>query len=200
MRTHNITRTLSQHLPELDYLRMDQSHFGRLCPELRNRIYHLVLEEEDPIAISQESAVEAEAALLRTCRQIREESELIFYAVNNFSCTIHSIKDKVPHLTDWLQTGPPQKLALIRSLEVRCEFPVNVMRAMRIAARRDVLKVAVLHRPGPGSPTLVRPLFKDLRTYSFGTRRIEQVVKFTVNGTSDDAPEVDMNTLIYGKE
>lgn len=62
---------------------MDASPFGRLSPEIRNRIYKLAFDEEptsgpDPPALGVYTLQPA-VALTQTCRLIRRESRAMFY-------------------------------------------------------------------------------------------------------------------------
>jgi hypothetical protein len=62
----------------------DAFQTARLPAELRNKIYHLGLYERRPVAISKTIA-NPEAALLRTCKQIRHEALLLFPQINDFT-------------------------------------------------------------------------------------------------------------------
>lgn len=72
---------------------MDQSPFGKLAPELRNRIYELVLVEPDGIIIKSRrhrrpSVTPAvSCSLAAVCRQTRQECLPIFWGANRF--TVH---------------------------------------------------------------------------------------------------------------
>lgn len=76
---------------------MDESPLAKLPPELRNRIYELALRQENPVRLHwtiwpEEKVHHMDAtrstptilALTKTCRQIRQESNKLFYAVNRF--------------------------------------------------------------------------------------------------------------------
>lgn len=59
---------------------------SKLPPEIRNRIWRLILYSGDlPAVIDLPQAYQG-TALLRTCRQIPEETTSIFYGENTFSC------------------------------------------------------------------------------------------------------------------
>lgn len=69
---------------------MDGSLFGKLSAELRNKIYLLALaapdESEDDSMINYLAT--DKPALLRTCKRIREEATLLYYANNAFGASI----------------------------------------------------------------------------------------------------------------
>ncbi|KAF2483330.1 hypothetical protein BDY17DRAFT_310361 [Neohortaea acidophila] len=101
---------------------MDRSPLGALAPELRNRIYELALYERRPVSISKNFW--AEAALLRTCKQVRQEAELLFYSINDFIfVTDLQENEDWKRLLHWVQRAPTQKFALIKSFTVQVEAP-----------------------------------------------------------------------------
>lgn len=76
---------------------MENSPIGALPGELRNLIYEFALFEPNGVATA------TEPGLLRTCKTIREEAELMFYALNHFHTTVH--EDRISHnLCRWLKT------------------------------------------------------------------------------------------------
>lgn len=90
---------------------MDESLFGKLPPELRNRIFHIVLSRPSRVYIPIESYLddhydlndyvhERDALnLAATCKQIRSECLPVFFAVNEFVLSSNSL--------DWL--SPPSR-------------------------------------------------------------------------------------------
>ncbi|GIZ38688.1 hypothetical protein CKM354_000209500 [Cercospora kikuchii] len=75
---------------------MDSSPFGTLPAEIRNDIYELVLLSEEPILVHCEAAATPGVprkyrylpGLIATCKQIRRESEQIFFKRNTFHVSI----------------------------------------------------------------------------------------------------------------
>lgn len=72
---------------------MDKSPLARLAPEIRNRVYGLVLQRPDAIVltvngrdcrISDNASHEWLLALPATCKQLRDETTQMFYAQNTF--------------------------------------------------------------------------------------------------------------------
>ncbi|KAK3686935.1 hypothetical protein LTR37_019333 [Vermiconidia calcicola] len=153
---------------------MEDSHFSRLSPELRNAIYNLALFERRPVAVSKNFSVEP--PLLRVCKQIRQEAELIFYAINDFNAVLALEKDVIEDklLIHWLHACSKSKLELINSLTIRVEAPGYDFRAATAGScdsRRSFSET---------------PVGTSLRKCSFGKRSFEQVVRFTMNGQGDD--------------
>lgn len=66
---------------------MDNSPFGRLSAELRNRIYELVLVHKSVIPL--ENSFRANN-LARTCHQMRCETTVMFWASNRFLICLYS--------------------------------------------------------------------------------------------------------------
>ncbi|KAK4539650.1 hypothetical protein LTR36_010476 [Oleoguttula mirabilis] len=66
---------------------MDKSPFAHLSAELRNRIYELALHDTYPDGIDL-VWLDKHNALTRTCRQMRAESHIMFYHLNDFSVTV----------------------------------------------------------------------------------------------------------------
>ena len=60
---------------------MDNSHFGRLSAELRNKIYELALTRNTWIFLEDISSANQ---LTKTCRQMRREAAIMFWASNRF--------------------------------------------------------------------------------------------------------------------
>ncbi|KAK4494755.1 hypothetical protein PRZ48_014111 [Zasmidium cellare] len=103
---------------------MQTSRLLTLPPELRNKIYTLVLVQGAPIQISERSTKPSLAArgatahytrlleppFLLTCRQIRHEALPIFYGENVF---FTAIKDALP---PWLLAIGPEKARMVRHI------------------------------------------------------------------------------------
>lgn len=62
---------------------MDASPIAKLSAELRNEIYSLALYDDEP-----RNLLTDHPPLLQTCRQIRNECHLVYYALNTFTMTI----------------------------------------------------------------------------------------------------------------
>ena len=60
----------------------------RLPPELRNKIYQLVIVKHESIHIDKTTFNNHQPSLLRTCCAIRNEAVKIFYAESQFSITV----------------------------------------------------------------------------------------------------------------
>lgn len=94
---------------------MDTSLFNNLPAELRNTIYAYTLFEPHGAYIN------SEPALLRTCKQIRDEASLMYWAINQFQVDIH--EERIDHrLCQWLQRAA-SRLWLVQSLTVHIEMP-----------------------------------------------------------------------------
>lgn len=94
---------------------MDTSLFNNLPAEIRNIIYAYSLFSPDGVTIN------SEPALLRTCKQIRSEATLMYWAINNFKISIH--EERLNHkLCRWLQNAG-SRLRLVQSLTVHIEMP-----------------------------------------------------------------------------
>ncbi|KAK5121497.1 hypothetical protein LTR85_005330 [Meristemomyces frigidus] len=84
--------------------------FLELPPELRTRIYELVLVSPDERLIMKD---EPSPALLRTCRQIRTDASSLYYAQNTFLIT-----NAESLCIAWLTSLPPKMRAHIRTLRM----------------------------------------------------------------------------------
>ncbi|KAK5134781.1 hypothetical protein LTR08_006156 [Meristemomyces frigidus] len=149
---------------------MENSPLSRLSPELRNQIYHLALYERRPVAITPNRTMEP--SLLKTCKQIRNEAELLFYAINHFTAIITFSPSQ--HLVYWLGQGPKQKLALIRSLTVRYERPGHGFHPGGIARTANAVHYATFATRFA------------LHNCTFGDRPIASVVRFFSNSAPDN--------------
>ncbi|KAI9836870.1 MAG: hypothetical protein M1819_001035 [Sarea resinae] len=65
--------------------------FLSLPPELRNRVYRLVLVDEDPVNFGSRRNFQRSSAFLRTCRQVHQEGRGILYGENSFDFEKESI-------------------------------------------------------------------------------------------------------------
>ena len=90
------------------------SNFFTLSPELRNRIYHLVLHIPGLQLVKSDqlppSAPPSVLSLLQTCRQIRDEAQGIFYACNE-------LRLARPHF-DFLRTLSLPRLKAISTVTI----------------------------------------------------------------------------------
>ena len=118
-------KTLQQPTPDAS----QDSLFYTLPPELRNRIYHLVLVNEDYIdvaisstvtrtilrskeAIRKSKAVINEPPLLRTCVLVASEATRLYYARNKFHCR------SPKKLQSWLPNLDQKKQLMIMDLRI----------------------------------------------------------------------------------
>ncbi|KAK5127973.1 hypothetical protein LTR85_005090 [Meristemomyces frigidus] len=65
-----------------------------IAPELRNRIYHEALKSPDRIRLSTKEQP-LQPALLRTCRQIRQEAIGIYYNINRLEITVYDFRGAI---------------------------------------------------------------------------------------------------------
>jgi hypothetical protein len=100
----------------------DQSLLLELPAELRNMIYHYVLDGESIYAYSITRG-KTYLGLLLSCRQIYQETELLLYSVSIFPIDFGD-------LGDWLSDRTDRQLAVISSIWV-CD-KVNLQRATRV--------------------------------------------------------------------
>lgn len=79
-----------------------EPHLLGIPGELRNQIYRLILVQDDPIKLTPTD--HEQPALLRTCKQIRDEATSIFIEENQFSHEIISCEPIIPKLDSgyWL--------------------------------------------------------------------------------------------------
>ncbi|KAK4543340.1 hypothetical protein LTR36_005699 [Oleoguttula mirabilis] len=92
---------------------MDNSPLATLSAEIRNIFYELAFRNDDNKTLD---LFAGDAALSRTCRQIRQESLLLYYAVNTFKAEIPAGGEKeLARRVDGLDHA---KLRHIRKLHV----------------------------------------------------------------------------------
>ena len=121
-----------------DILRTSSSSFvTRLPPELRNRIYRLILVANEPINIV-ESEIKYYTALLKTCRQLRSEASQIFFAENRF-CAAFAVDAKVTAV-DWLSSIGRKQAGQITALSIVPQTAKDVKKAVQ---HRQAWQVAV---------------------------------------------------------
>lgn len=98
-----------------------------LPPELRNRIYNLVLVQNGTISvhlpkpdISRLEKVVKQPALLKVCKTVREEALPVFYGANRFTVN-HLFYREVPRELEvverWLGAIGPEKRAMLRQFD-----------------------------------------------------------------------------------
>lgn len=114
--------------------------FLDLSAELRNSIYELALLEDaffnNPNAFTSRRYKITEPALLRVCRQVRDESLHVFYGANTFWCNDTYITRR------FLRALSPRKLAALRKVHcsVVSEF-VSVGQFTRLKGEvRDLVR------------------------------------------------------------
>ncbi|KAK3716981.1 hypothetical protein LTR37_006036 [Vermiconidia calcicola] len=93
---------------------MENSPFGRLAPELRNKIWALAVKKGEPIGI--DAYDDLEPPITKVCRQIRNECRGMFYAENDFEAIFIYHKNKL--LRRWIKVIGRKRLAVVRSLTV----------------------------------------------------------------------------------
>lgn len=155
---------------------MQLSFFERLPAELRNLCYEYALYEPDGAGIRNEPS------LLSTCKAIREEAELMYYAINAFEVTIH--EDHIDHaLCQWLEDKAGPRLRSIRSLSLHVQMPwiaaqpTDTSNGLPEGEDDECGSLGCLH---------LMHIMKSLRTASFNDRSLEKVVRFTLNDARDD--------------
>lgn len=100
---------------------MKNSHFNKLCAEMRNKIYELALTSDKSLSINKGTAVQP--PLTRVCKQIRSETLLLLYSVNNFTSIIKTLftllsrvqerrdeafLDSVDKIIEWARATPKE--------------------------------------------------------------------------------------------
>ncbi|KAM3417598.1 hypothetical protein BST61_g5834 [Cercospora zeina] len=155
---------------------MQSSFFERLPAELRNLCYEHALYEPKGARIRNEPS------LLSTCKAIREEAELMYYAINDFEVTIH--EDHINHdLCQWLQAKSGPRIRSIRSLSLHVQMPwisaqpANATNGSAEGEDDECGSRECLH---------LMHIMKSVRTVSFNDRSLEKVIRFTLNGARDD--------------
>lgn len=97
MQISNVSSSRDGHLSQApvspgdhSQVRQQNSRLLDLPPELRNQIYRHVLHEPNKIVIPTHGPIPTEPGLVRTCREIRAESLLIYYQENKFEFEVRS--------------------------------------------------------------------------------------------------------------
>lgn len=154
---------------------MESSCLGRLPPELRNTIYEHALYEP------RGAEIWTEPGLLRTCSAIRAEAELMYYAINDFSTTMH--EDYMNHdLCQWLQHKAGQRIGLIRALKINVEMPSirdKYSTDVTAAEEEDITNTSDL-----GFFQLMH-IIESIRAAKFRDLWAENIVTWTLNGAGD---------------
>jgi hypothetical protein len=104
-----------------------------LPPELRNRIYELVLVSHDLIEVDsnhanyevednleEDKSTIKEPPLLRTCQIIRNEATPLYYSSNAFSCHYNCSSNAFPILIRWIRGRTPEKCTMLTDVRARC--------------------------------------------------------------------------------
>ena len=95
---------------------MESSPLQRLPPELRNQIFALALAASHSIDLKK---IHEGVALLRTCKQTREETYAMFYAGNDFRYVfVQNSDDGVKKLCGFLHRLGPSMIRIMGSLRV----------------------------------------------------------------------------------
>ncbi|USW51067.1 hypothetical protein Slin15195_G043860 [Septoria linicola] len=152
---------------------MQQSFFERLPAELRNLCYEFALYEPAGARIWNEPN------LLHTCKSIRLEAELMYYAINDFVTEIH--EEHIGHdLCAWLKTKAGPRTRLIRSLSLHVQMPSlteHTIDSGEADEEDDCGSVAFLQ---------LLHIMESIRSAPFAIQSLEKVVNFTLNGARDD--------------
>lgn len=152
---------------------MDASPFSLLPSELRNIIWEYALDEPSGIPIG------TQPGLLRTCKTIRSEAELMFYAINHFRAQIE--EENIKHdVCAWLCHLGEAKRKLIRGLEVHC---VIAPASMSVIETDEPTNLSA----EDDSFMQLTHLLDSIRQTNF-SRRLEDAVSFTVSSTGEDKP------------
>lgn len=98
---------------------MEHSPLATLPPELRNRIYELVIINAKPIRVSSthhhgRTKTWKPPGLLRTCRQIAAEATAAYYSRNTFTSQDTSDLGCEDSLFLWFLSLPEAKQAMVR--------------------------------------------------------------------------------------
>lgn len=94
---------------------MDKSQLARLSPELRNHIYELCLRDNQ--GSIQICDVGEYNQLTQTCRQVRSETQVLFYTLNDFHTAVRN--DQLERFCTFLQAIGPDVLSQVRALHFR---------------------------------------------------------------------------------
>lgn len=105
---------------------MDDSPFAKLSPELRNRIWDLVVAKQKPInfdANANGHTAAVQPRITRVWRQTRGESLPVFYHGNVFAWPRVPSKTFCPsrtmaHLINWLKTVPRSQHEAVKQLQI----------------------------------------------------------------------------------
>ncbi|KAK3679769.1 hypothetical protein LTR78_000145 [Recurvomyces mirabilis] len=157
---------------------MEPSRLLKLPPEMRNLIWEYALHEQHPVRISRSNS--AEAPLLRTCKKIRNEGELIFYDTNDFDAIVTMFDWQ--HVAHWLRHRPPEKLFLIRSLTLKLALPGVDSTWPPLPRQPPNISISTelkYRRPPKGI------LIDAFENKDFGGRDTASVVHVSVNGGTD---------------
>lgn len=110
---------------------MDNSPLGRLSPELRNQIYELVFQPSNrsylqvrPTRLDAANFAQT-IAIAQTCRQVRAEARLLFFATNDFRFDCSSAPKSLVAPTRWLQNVGPDALEVMRSMLIGSVVSAN---------------------------------------------------------------------------
>lgn len=165
---------------------MDSSPLAKLSPELRNAIYHLALYERRPVAISPHYSVEP--GLLRVCKQIRQEAELIFYDINAFSAMTQT-NGEMDHITNWLQRLSPHKATLIKTFNL----------VLELSGRKCCARCFVPDLLQGETAMSVLQCIDELRQQFSSKQSVECVVRCVVNGSDDSMGLLEASGVDFGR-
>jgi len=96
---------------------MESSLLNRLPPEVRNIIYKAALAEFNRHGIRNLS--KGVPPLLRTCKQIRQESRLMYFGCNGFYILVD--EEHARAITDWIKSYDSTALKAMKYIALACE-------------------------------------------------------------------------------
>ncbi|KAK1063095.1 hypothetical protein LTR12_017342 [Friedmanniomyces endolithicus] len=111
--TQDMTDTAPSPAPAI----LQTSRLLTLPAEIRNSIYDLILVREGRKRVLA-PALPYDPALLRTCRQIRQEAQGIFLHQNTFYITVYNFHYTIPR-THWFHLVAPHNRSVVLALETK---------------------------------------------------------------------------------
>ncbi|CZT21871.1 uncharacterized protein RCC_07737 [Ramularia collo-cygni] len=147
---------------------METSLLSSLPAEIRNSIYAYALFEPNGVYIN------SEPALLATCKQIRGEASLMYWAVNQFHANIRE-QSSNRSFCRWLKKADP-RLCLIESLVIHIDMPSIGPEAVPDDGPSE---------KSPCGFVNLMHIVDMLRQANWRRPHIENVISFRLNGACD---------------
>ncbi|KAK5016519.1 hypothetical protein LTR39_002042 [Cryomyces antarcticus] len=113
---HLPKRAKTSHAYERPYCRKGHFPFLKLPGEIRNKIYHLIVVARAEITVFDTDTLTPPPFTL-VCKQIRAESESVFYGCNMFYCRLFDAET----LILWLQSIGAARVAMLRDLSIETD-------------------------------------------------------------------------------